>query len=94
MINIHILVQEPYWHLLLDISFVQDLGELLEWYEVILVEVCLHDGPLRDADKLLRADVGAHHHRQDGQDLLLDKIEMFRTDDWTLTIDIYEICLH
>merc|ERR1711899_510208 len=41
------------------------------FYQVILVEVRLVDGSLRDGYELLGADVVAHHHGQHGQQLLL-----------------------
>ena len=36
-----------------------------------LVQVGLHDCPLRDGDELLSGDVAPHHHGQHGQQLLL-----------------------
>ena len=63
--------EEPDAHLLLDVCPLEDLLELVEGDEVVLVGVGLHDGPLGDGDELLLADVGAHHHGEDGQELLL-----------------------
>ena len=47
-------------HLLLDVGPLEDLLELLEGDEVVLVDVGLHDGPLRDRHQLLLADVGTN----------------------------------
>ena len=47
------------------------LDKLLKGDEVVLVLVCLQDGPLGDGEELLGADVGPDHHGQHGQQLLL-----------------------
>jgi len=65
------LAEKPDGHFLLDVCPLEDFGELFEGDEVVLVLVGLHDGPLGDGDQLLLADVGANHHGQHGQQLLL-----------------------
>ena len=66
-----LLAEEPDGHFLLDVCSLQDFGELVERDEVVFVFVGLHDGPLGDGDQLVLGDVGAHHHRQDCEQLLL-----------------------
>ena len=48
-----------------------NLDKLLEGDELVLVLVRLEDGSLGNGEKLLRADVGAHHHCQHRKQLLL-----------------------
>ena len=65
------LAKETNAHLLLDIGALEYLLELIKGYEVVLVGVGLHYGPFCDRDELLLADVGAHHHGENGEEFLL-----------------------
>ena len=54
------LIQKSYGHFLLYICSLQDLGELIKAYQIIVVSIRLHDGSLRNGEELLGLDVAPH----------------------------------
>ena len=54
------LIQKSYRHFLFYICSLQDLGELIKAYQIIVISVRLHDGSLRNGEELLGLDITSH----------------------------------